>query len=165
MSASRKRPAPALTKNAVTVLEKRYLRRDQEGKVLYMDERGAWEKKPRVLRPYQFPYIASEDVYKGADWLKEAVCYQIFPDRFHRGEGSDQVIEEASLAPWGARPTTKNHFGGNIKGITEKIPYLKDLGVNAGIDALVDDLEKQVLAGADRDGVEPPRVAVRRKTK
>jgi ribonucleoside-diphosphate reductase alpha chain len=34
MAAARKRPAPALTKNAVTVLEKRYLKRDQEGKVL-----------------------------------------------------------------------------------------------------------------------------------
>lgn len=106
-----------------------FVLRTKEGRRYVMDERGVWEKKPRVLRPYQFPYIASEDVYKGADWLKEAICYQIFPDRFHRGEESDQVIEEASLAPWGARPTTKNHFGGNIKGITEKIPYLKELGV------------------------------------
>lgn len=106
-----------------------FVLRSREGKRYVMDERGLWEKKPRVLRPYQYPYIAREDLYVGADWLKEAVCYQIFPDRFHRGEGSDQVIDEKTLTPWGGKPTTKNHFGGNIKGITEKIPYLKDLGV------------------------------------
>lgn len=106
-----------------------FVLRSKEGKRYVMDERGIWEKKPKVLRPYQYPYIAGEDVYHGADWLKEAICYQIFPDRFHRGEGSHQVIDERTLAPWGGRPTTKNHFGGNIKGITEKIPYLKELGV------------------------------------
>lgn len=106
-----------------------FVLRSKEGKRYVMDERGIWEKKPKVLRPYQYSYIAGEDVYHGADWLKEAICYQIFPDRFHRGEGSHQVIDERTLAPWGGRPTTKNHFGGNIKGITEKIPYLKELGV------------------------------------
>jgi len=102
---------------------------EEAGPSWIMDERGLWEKKPRVLRPYQYPYIAKEDVYQGADWLKEAICYQIFPDRFHRGEGSDQVIQEEVLASWGDKPTTKNHFGGNIKGILDKIPYLQELGI------------------------------------
>lgn len=106
-----------------------FLLRDHEGKVLYMDERGVWEKRPRVLRHYAFPYIAEEDVYEGEDWLKKSVCYQIFPDRFHRSENAEVVIGEKKLSPWGDTPTTRSHFGGNIKGITEKIPYLSELGI------------------------------------
>ncbi|HSR03373.1 MAG TPA: glycoside hydrolase family 13 protein [Proteiniclasticum sp.] len=106
-----------------------FLLRDQEGKVWYMDERGAWEKKPRVLRHYAFPYIAEEDVYEGEDWLKKSICYQIFPDRFHRSEDAKVIVNEKKLTPWGDTPANRSHFGGNIKGITEKIPYLQDLGI------------------------------------
>ncbi len=103
--------------------------RDYEGKVWYMDERGSWEKRPRVLRHYAFPYIAEEDVYEGEEWLKNAICYQIFPDRFHRSTEAQVVLDEKELTKWGETPSKHSHFGGNIKGITEKIPYLKDLGI------------------------------------
>ncbi len=108
-----------------------FVLRDNDGKIWYMDERGAWRKKPRVLRPYVYPYIAADDVYEGENWLKESICYQIFPDRFHRAEDADVIIDEkCELTPWGQTPRHRSFFGGNIKGITEKIPYLKELGIN-----------------------------------
>lgn len=108
-----------------------FVLRDNHGKTWYMDERGAWTKKPRVLRPYAYPYIAADDVYEGEDWLKESICYQIFPDRFHRALESDALVSDSrQLTPWGQTPKSRSFFGGNIKGITEKIPYLKDLGIN-----------------------------------
>jgi len=61
----------------------------------------------------------------GLDWYRQGTLYQIFPDRFARlGDSQDR-----SITPWDSQPTRENFFGGNLIGITSKIPYLKRLGV------------------------------------
>ena len=76
------------------------------------------------------------------DWAKGATIYQIFPDRFHKSGDCDLT---GKLQPytvhenwdeevdWRPAPDGKvlnnDFFGGNFKGITEKLPYLASLGV------------------------------------
>ncbi len=53
-------------------------------------------------------------------WLREAVIYQIFVERFAPEPGKQ----------WSATSDLSDFFGGTIKGITAKLDYLSDLGVN-----------------------------------
>ncbi len=62
------------------------------------------------------------------DWVKDAIFYQIFPDRFAR---SERVSKPANLDPWGAPPTPHAFQGGDLIGVVEHLDYLVDLGVNA----------------------------------
>ena len=61
-------------------------------------------------------------------WVKDAIFYQIFPDRFCRSERYHAV---GKFVPWGTKPTRENMFGGNLAGIEDKLEYIKGLGVNA----------------------------------
>lgn len=62
------------------------------------------------------------------NWVKDAVFYQIFPDRFAR---SEKVPQPARLEPWEAPPTRHGFKGGDLLGIVERLDYLQDLGVTA----------------------------------
>ena len=62
------------------------------------------------------------------DWIRDAVFYQIFPDRFAR---SLSVPKPQNLDPWGAPPTYNGYQGGDLIGVVEHLDYLRDLGVNA----------------------------------
>lgn len=62
------------------------------------------------------------------DWVKDAIFYQIFPDRFCRSERYHAV---GKFVPWGTKPTRENMFGGNLAGITDKLKYIAGLGANA----------------------------------
>ena len=62
------------------------------------------------------------------NWVKDAVFYQIFPDRFAK---SDQVYKPKNLQAWGAEPTFRGFMGGDLIGVVEKLDYLVDLGINA----------------------------------
>ena len=62
-------------------------------------------------------------------WVSGAVFYQIFPDRFNRS--SNYVHGDRRLADWSDEPHHGVFFGGNLKGIEEKIDYLKNIGVSA----------------------------------
>ena len=62
------------------------------------------------------------------DWAKDAVFYQIFPDRFAR---SDRVPKPSNLEPWDAPPTIYGFKGGDLLGVAEHLGYLQDLGVTA----------------------------------
>jgi cyclomaltodextrinase len=62
------------------------------------------------------------------DWVRDAVFYQIFPDRF---ASSEQVLKPGPLEPWDAPPTLFGFKGGDLLGIVEHLDYLTDLGVTA----------------------------------
>lgn len=53
--------------------------------------------------------------------------YQIFVDRFSR---APQSRPHPSYAAWGSRPTRTHFMGGTLRGITSRLAYLQDLGVN-----------------------------------
>ncbi len=64
------------------------------------------------------------------EWVKDAIFYQIFPDRFSRSLKFDNH-DGSKFKPWGAPPERQGFQGGNIDGITERLDYLQELGVNA----------------------------------
>ncbi|MBE3574308.1 MAG: alpha amylase N-terminal ig-like domain-containing protein [Firmicutes bacterium] len=64
-------------------------------------------------------------------WTQGAVFYQVFPDRFADG---DPRNDPANVTPWNGpvrRDTSGQYFGGDLKGLTDRLPYLAQLGVTA----------------------------------
>ena len=75
------------------------------------------------------------------DWSKGATMYQVFPDRFHRSGKCDLTgklepytihqnwDEEVDWRPTPQGEVLNNDFyGGNFRGIQEKLPYIASLG-------------------------------------
>lgn len=76
---------------------------------------------------FNYPYLNNEDLYHAPAWVKDTIWYQIFPDRFYPGS-----MARPGFLPFGSITkgiTNHQFFGGSIKGITEKIPYLQSLGI------------------------------------
>ncbi len=77
--------------------------------------------------------------FKTPDWMKNAVVYQIFPDRFSRGKdtpfhGIRRIWGEEPYyrtEQFGKEYLSNDFFGGNFDGIEKKLPYLKELGITA----------------------------------
>lgn len=75
------------------------------------------------------------------DWLTGGIMYQIFPDRFcFSGEEKENIPADRTLRDdWGGIPewkpnengvvTNSDYFKGDFKGVQQKLPYLKKLGV------------------------------------
>ena len=61
-------------------------------------------------------------------WVRDAVFYQIFPDRFAR---SARVPKPGPLEPWDTPPTVHGFKGGDLLGVVEHLDHLERLGVNA----------------------------------
>lgn len=61
-------------------------------------------------------------------WVKDAIFYQIFPDRFANGNKRN---DPENVQPWGSAPTVKGYQGGDLRGVIDRFDYLLDLGVNA----------------------------------
>jgi glycosidase len=61
-------------------------------------------------------------------WVKDAVFYQIFPERFANGDPSN---DPPGTEPWGGAPTPRNYFGGDLRGILQRLGYLSSLGITA----------------------------------
>lgn len=65
---------------------------------------------------------------KTPEWVKDAIFYQIFPDRFAK---SDRVIKPSNLEPWHTPPTPGGFKGGDLVGVMEHLDYLENLGITA----------------------------------
>ncbi len=66
------------------------------------------------------------------DWVKHAVFYQIFPDRFAKSkQPRKRVLPNASWEDWDAMPTLQGYKGGDLWGVLEQLDYIQDLGINA----------------------------------
>ena len=110
-----------------------------------------------------YDLVVYEKGFETPDWMKNAVIYQIFPDRFYDGKESNndnqkhargavdyeyitdwyalpenpeqealvsKDVYESTGAYWGDGEWSNEIYGGDLKGIVEKIDYLKELGVN-----------------------------------
>lgn len=62
------------------------------------------------------------------EWVKHAVFYQIFPDRFAQ---SARVVKPVNLEPWDSPPTIRGFKGGDLLGVAEHLDYLEALGITA----------------------------------
>lgn len=96
---------------------------------LYMSEKGFSSVEPEnYLTLFEFPFLNPADVFEPPAWVKDAVFYQIFPERFANGDPS---LNPAGTLPWGGAPTPTNFFGGDLQGVIDHLDHLVDLGVNA----------------------------------
>ena len=98
---------------------------------------------------------------KPPDWSKDAIWYQIFPERFNNGDSSNdptkdtlegtwpfEPIKSWKISPWESdwykmQPwesengmgfyynAQRRRYGGDIQGIINKLDYLKKIGINA----------------------------------
>ena len=91
--------------------------------------------------PPSYQITVYDPAFSPPAFLREGIMYQIFPDRFHRSkmpvsERKDRVLhsewneppyitaDERSGDNWAL-----DFFGGDLEGIRQKLPYLKELGI------------------------------------
>lgn len=67
-------------------------------------------------------------VFKTPDWVKDAVFYQIFPERFFNGD--PKISPPGAVSP-DTLPSYGTFYGGDLEGVIKKIGHMKELGVNA----------------------------------
>lgn len=89
--------------------------------------------------PQGFLLTVSSKDYCTPEWFKGGVMYQIFPDRFYRVGNMPDIVGRIRREDWGGEPSFRpnekgkvlnnDFFGGNFRGIEEKLPYLQHLGV------------------------------------
>lgn len=78
---------------------------------------------------FQMAYVNSADIHREISWCRDAVFYQVFPDRFFMGD-REKDTSYINLK-WGEIPSPKSFAGGDLAGVTEKLPYIRSLGANA----------------------------------
>lgn len=78
---------------------------------------------------FEFPFLNAIDVHKPPQWVKDAIFYQIFPERFGNGDTSNDP-EHIDCWENGA-PNRDNFFGGDLQGVIDNLDYLVELGINA----------------------------------
>ncbi len=89
---------------------------------------------------YDWQITVFDETYETPAWFKGGVMYQIFPDRFCKGEGEYPLGAGKYLrSDWGGMPSFRanelgkvlnnDFFGGNLNGVREKLGYLEELGV------------------------------------
>ena len=102
---------------------------------------------------YQLTVYAPD--FQTPDWIKNAIVYQVFPDRFRDGDPGNNkpagtffydepggTVYRSLTEDWNtpicdpraagdcAGTYSKNFYGGDLSGLISKLDYLQDLGVN-----------------------------------
>jgi len=116
----------------------RYVFRISKGKeTVYYDRVGVSDG----IRVFQGFEIIPD--FKTPDWAKGAIMYQIFVDRFCRGDSSNDVLDDEYIylgvpctrtTDWYEYPSNFDvgyFYGGDLQGVMDKFDYLKSLGVEA----------------------------------
>ncbi len=106
-------------------------------------------------------FLLVSSVVSAQEWVKSAIWYQIFPERFSNGDLSNDPVIADQIGSWPHDTTghwqihpwtsdwyklqpyekengkdiwwniTRRRYGGDIQGILNKLDYLQELGINA----------------------------------
>lgn len=111
----------------------------KDGKTFYYSKAGIKKTVP----PFSLRFIIIPSL-DAPSWITDATCYQIFPDRFCNGDPSNDV-KDGEYEFDGAMVQAKafdsipeefdkarclDFYNGDLKGIEDKLDYLKKLGVS-----------------------------------
>lgn len=105
---------------------------EEDGNTWYFSEDGVTKEykfEEGFYNFFQMPYINKNDVMDTVEWMRSAVFYQIFVERFR--QGNEKKDTSYINMKWDEKPTPKSFAGGDLAGIIEKMDYLKELGINA----------------------------------
>ena len=141
-----------------TILYYRFIVRDGGDEDFYEDDDlfdGGWGAAYDDSPDYSYQIVVYSPDFETPAWMQDAVVYQIFPDRFFNGDlrndpdpsdpdvyGNEVVLKDWDDLPEGycrayqgvtcdEGPLGRDFFGGDLKGIRERLDYLEDLGVTA----------------------------------
>lgn len=107
-----------------------------EEKTVYYNRCGVFGE---IIEAYDFAIVPG---FSTPDWAKGAIMYQIYTDRFFNGDPTNDVetneyyyIGDYSqkVEDWNKYPQAtmgvREFYGGDLKGVMDKLDYLQDLGV------------------------------------
>jgi len=109
----------------------RFLIETEDGRIRWLNQAGVHDHD--VTDAFDFK-LSTYDA--APDWGRDAVIYQIFPDRFARSAGADErpIPDWAVPAQWTDDPihigphTPLQFYGGDLDGITEHLDHVVGLG-------------------------------------
>ena len=147
MRRSSKSPAPDVVQWRGEIALHEGQPRRRYGFKLLWDDRQLWfaPKGFSEIPPAKLELFAYDSPDAGPQWVADQVFYQIFPDRFarspSRSERQDKVYHHHAAGhdivlrdwddPLTAEAGGSTFYGGDLDGISAKLPYLKKLGVTA----------------------------------
>ena len=94
---------------------------------------GVWED-------HDFQIAVYDPASVPPDWVAGSIVYQIFPDRFARAN-PEKVVRNGGTYErgvvyneWSSKPERppkgRDFYGGDLRGVIEKLDYLEELGIN-----------------------------------
>lgn len=99
---------------------------EDESSSIWLHEQGVSVERSSVTF-FQYPYINNADLLEVPEWLTNGVVYQIFPDRFEKG---NPELDPGEVTPWSDdKPTRSSIYGGDLEGIIRRLPHLQELGI------------------------------------
>ncbi len=145
-----------------TVYWYRFIVKDGTATAYYEDDNariGGWGQTFATVQDNSYQLSIYDTGFSTPDWVKNAVVYQVFPDRFRNGNpandptageffyGANDTIVRSNTTAWNTpicdprnRPGavsgclnkySQNFYGGDLQGLIDKLDYLEDLGVTA----------------------------------
>jgi cyclomaltodextrinase len=87
------------------------------------------DQRLNLFNYFNYPFMNETDQFKAPSWVEDAIFYSIFIDRF----SNSQTLSQDNVLPWNSKENVSNfeQYGGDLKGITNRLDYLSDLGINA----------------------------------
>jgi glycosidase/fibronectin type 3 domain-containing protein len=141
-----------------TVYWYRFIAIDGTATAYYEDDAartGGWGQTFGSSPDYSWQLTVYDPAFQTPDWVKDAIIYQIFPDRFRDGDPANNTpagtffydepggtIVRSNTSDWNTYicdprdvndcPGTysKNFYGGDLAGLIDQLDYLQSLGVN-----------------------------------
>lgn len=103
-----------------------------KGTYRWLNAEGVFHRE--VVDREDFQIIAKPEY---PEWIKHAIFYQIFPDRFATSGKVRELPSWAVPKDWNTLPTGRGpnvsteFYGGDFEGVEQRLSHLEELGVNA----------------------------------
>ena len=140
-----------------TVLWYRFIAIDGSDSDYYEDDQArtmGWGQPFDESPDYSYQITVYDPAFQTPDWIKNAVVYQVFPDRFRDGDSTNDkpagsffydeaggTVYRSLTQNWNeavcdpretgecAGTYSKNFYGGDLQGLIDKLDYLQSLGI------------------------------------